>query len=625
MFIKKSSKTVNGKKYVNHLLVESVNTPKGPRHKVICSLGNLDPGPPEKWLGIAQNIEKALGGQLPIEADPIAEQVVGKIRSKQGIDATPVSADVNAKWLTVDTDEFSMSEAREAGPVHVGHQMWEKLQMADVLTEAGLSKRACLLTELMTINRLVEPSSELATVEWVRRTALPDILGEDVEVQSPTTLYKNMDQLHPQRTKIEAALAENERKLFNLDDTVLLYDLTSTYFEGQSEKNGKAAHGYSRDHRPDCKQVVVGLVVNGDGFPKAHEVFAGNRTDGTTVEEMLTALDQRIGRAQEETIEASGRVPTVVVDRGMASDENLAQIKARHYHYIVAARHNERDRFLPEFEEQCGWKDVIRKPSETNPYQVKSRLRVKRKQEGEETHVLCISEERIEKDKAIRNKQETRLRADLIKLEKRVREGRLKESNKVSEAIGRLKERYTRVSRYYKMTFDESSRVFLWAEDTERKARAMEFDGAYLLKTDRDDLTEEEIWKMYSLLTRIEAAFRDIKGPLSERPIFHQTEIRVETHIFICILAYHLLVAIEKMLRDAGVYTSWETIRKDLKTHQVVTASFPTKNGRELKIRKSTKPEAIHCAIYKILQITENVMKPRRTWHTPDVVPPPSV
>jgi len=272
---------VKGKKYVNHLLVESVSTPKGPRQKVICSLGNLDPGPQEKWARVAKNIEKALGGQLNIESDSVAEQVVDKIRSRQGSESSAVSEHQDSRWLTIDTEEFSMSEAREAGPVHVGHQMWEKLQISEVLKQAGLNEKTCLLTELMTVNRLVEPSSELATVEWVSRTALPDILGEEVAIESPTALYRNMDRLHPQRAKIEAALAEKERTLFNLDDTVLLYDLTSTYFEGQSLKIEKAMHGYSRDHRPDCKQVVIGLVVNGEGFPKAHEVFAGNRTDGT--------------------------------------------------------------------------------------------------------------------------------------------------------------------------------------------------------------------------------------------------------------------------------------------------------------------------------------------------------
>jgi hypothetical protein len=230
MFIKKSPKIVNGKKYVNHLLVESVNTPKGPRHKVICSLGNLDPGPPEKWLSISRNIENALGGQLSFEADPIAEKILEKIISKQEADSASSADEKESRWLTVNTEEFSMEKAREAGTVHVGHQMWEKLQITEILKAAGLSERACLLTEVMTINRLIEPSSELATVEWVGRTALPDILGKDILIETPFPLYRNMDLLHPEREKIELALAERERTLFSLDDQVILYDLTSTYF-----------------------------------------------------------------------------------------------------------------------------------------------------------------------------------------------------------------------------------------------------------------------------------------------------------------------------------------------------------------------------------------------------------
>lgn len=617
MFIKKSTKTVNGKKYTNHLLVESISTPKGPRHRVICSLGNLDPGPSDKWRKLARNIDSALAGQLSLDPDPIASKIVQKIQSKQTPDDMPASEDLDSRWQTVNTEEFETSEAREAGPVHVGHQIWEKLQITEVLKSAGLSEQACRLTEVMTINRLVEPSSELATVDWVKRTALPDILGESIAVQSPSTLYRNMDQLYPQRAKIEAALAAKERTLFSLNDTILLYDLTSTYFEGQCLKNEKAKHGYSRDHRPDCKQLVIGLAVNGDGFPKAHEVFAGNRADGTTVEEMLSALDRRIGYDQERTIAQTGSVPTITMDRGMASAENLAQIKARHYHYVVAARKNEQGDFMSEFEDLSGWEDVARQSSSTNPYQKKSRIRVKRGQPGEETHILCISDERIAKDKAIREKQEARLLVDLEKLERRVSSGHLKDARKVHESIGRLKERYSRVSRYYKMTFNETTGLFAWQEDIEKKARAMQLDGAYLLKTDRDDLTAEEVWKLYSLLTRVEAAFRDIKSPLGERPIFHQTGSRAETHIFICVLAYHLLVSIEKMLSDAGIHDSWETVRKDLSTHQVVTTTFPTKTGRTLNIRKSTKPEAIHSSIYKILHIPEQAIHAQRTWLAP--------
>jgi len=586
---------------------------------VICSLGNLDPGPAEKWVRVAKNIEKALGGQILLDADPVVNQIVERIQSKP--DSVSLAEEKDQQWLTVDTENFSLTDAREAGPVHVGHQMWEKLQITEILTAAGLSEKACLLTELMTINRLVEPSSELATVEWIRRTALPDILGDDACVLSPSTLYRNMDRLYPQRAKIEAALAERERTLFNLDETILLYDLTSTYFEGQSLKIEKAKHGYSRDHRPDCKQVVIGLVVNGDGFPKAHEVFAGNRNDGTTVEEMLTTLDGRVGRSHEEEIGRTGRVPTVIVDRGMASEENLNQIRQRHYHYVVATRQDERDKFLSEFEDTSGWESVVRKPSPTNPYQVKSRILVKRGHGEEETRVLCISEERIEKDRAIRNKQEARLLADLRKLEKRVESSQLKTASKIYEAMGRLKERYPRVSRYYKMTFNERTGVFSWQEDTEKKARAAQLDGSYLLKTDRADLTPEEIWKLYALLTRIEAAFRDLKGPLGERPIFHQTDQRVETHIFICVLAYHLLVSIEKMLLDGGVHVSWETVRKDLRTQQVVTTTFHTKRGSTLKVRKSTKAEPVHSSIYRLLKIPEQVMKPQRLWYAPGAAP----
>jgi transposase len=622
MFIRKCTKTVKGKKYVNHLLVESFNTAQGPRQRVICSLGNLDAGPAEKWVRLAKNIEKALGGQLGIENDVLTPEIVEKIRAKRMVDELPrENGGENDRWQTVDTENFSLVEAREAGTVHVGHQMWQKLRISEVLRAAGLEEKSCLLTEMMTINRLVEPSSELATIEWVSRTALPDILGEEVRVLSPSTLYRNMDRLHERREQIESGLAEIERNLFNLKDTVLLYDLTSTYFEGQAQKNDKARHGYSRDHRPDCKQVVVGLVVDDEGFPKAHEVFAGNRTDGTTLEEVLSAIDKRMGRIQEQVVEATGEVPLVVVDRGLASEENLAQIKARHYHYVIAARHDERDKMLDEFENSHGWKPVIRETSQTNPYQIKTTIRVKRGKPGEEIHVLCLSDERVEKDRAIRNKQETRLIADLQKLEKRVQTGRLKEGRKVHEAIGRLKERYPRVARYYKMTFDEVSGCFLWNEDTEKKQRAKQLDGSYLLKTDREELSDEEIWKLYSLLTRIESAFRDLKGPLSERPIFHQTEKRVETHIFICVLAYHLLVAIEKMFRDRGVYISWEAAKKDLRTHQVVTTKLPTKRGRFLEIRKATKPEAVHTAIYKLLQISEQVMAPKRTWTEPGVEP----
>jgi len=602
MFIKPTKKRVGDKTYVNHVLVESVATPKGPRHRVVCSLGSLAPAPAEEWLALAHKIEAALTGQQPLVGDARVDTLVAKVQAaRRGARQATRKADL----VAVHTDQVTTEDHREAGPVHVGHQLWQTLDLDAVLARAGLSARTRVLTEIMTLNRLVFPVSEHAMPDWVRRTALADLLGEDFEALVDESLYQNLDRLHPRRVAIERALAERERTLFTLDDRLFLYDLTSTYFEGLCLQNPQAKRGYSRDSRPDCKQVVVGLVLDRDGFPKAHEVFDGNRTDRTTVAEMLDALEGRVGRT---------RGATVVVDRGMAFDDNLQQITERGYHYLVASRQGERNEHLDDFEEAAGWQEVVREPSPTNPGQQQTRVMVKRKVVGDEVHVLCRSDGREAKDRAIREKHEQRLLGDLRKLQARVATGKLKDAAKVHEAIGRLKERYPRVARYYAIGYEASTASVTWAENVERKAMATRLDGGYLLKTDRTDLTDEEIWRTYILLTRVEAAFRAMKSPLCERPIFHRLEHRVQTHIFLCVLAYHLLVAIEKLFLDAGLHTSWATLREELTTHQVVTVVLPASNGDVLKIRRGSTPDPRHKAIYATLRIRSEVMKPVKTW-----------
>lgn len=602
MFIKPTKKKVGDKTYVNHVLVESVATPRGPRHRTVCSLGSLAPAPAEEWLALAHKLEVALTGQQPLVCDARVEALVAKVRAaRRGARHTTGTSDL----VLVHTDQVTTEEPREAGPVHVGHQWWQKLDLDAVLAEAGLSARTRVLTEIMTLNRLVCPLSEHAMPDWVRRTALADILGEDFDTLVDESLYQNLDRLHPQRAVIERALAERERTLFNLDARLFLYDLTSTYFEGQCLQNPQAQRGYSRDSRPDCKQVVVGLVLDRDGFPKAHEVFEGNRTDRTTVAEMLEALEERVGRTPGAT---------VVVDRGMAFADNLQQIQERGYHYLVASRPGERTEHLDEFEQEAGWQEIVRTPSPRNPGQQKTRVVVKRQVVGDEVHILCKSDGREAKDRAIREKHEQRLLADLRKLQARVARGKLKDPTKIHEALGRLKERYPRVARYYALGYDAATASVTWAEQAEKKAVAQRLDGGYLLKTDRQDLTGEELWRTYILLTRVEAAFRTMKSPLCERPIFHRLEHRVQTHIFLCVLAYHLLVAIEKLFLDAGIHTSWATLREELSTHQVVTVVLPASNGDVLKIRKGSTPEPRHKEIYATLRIPSEVMRPVKTW-----------
>jgi transposase len=602
VFIKQTRKKLKGKTYSNYLLVESVATPRGPRHRVVCSLGSLAPAPREHWLRLAHNLQDSLSGQGSLLAKSAREQAVAA-----KLAAAPHGAKATRRAVEFDTEALEVEQARQAGAVHVGHQIWERLGLEEILAKAGLSHKTRLLTELMVLNRLIEPSSELAMSEWVRRSALCDILKTDFSALNEDRLYRNMEELYPKRAQIEAGLCRREKSLFSLKENILLYDLTSTYFEGLCLANPKAQRGYSRDSRPDCKQVLIGLVLDAEGFPKAHEVFAGNRPDTTTVDEMLGVIEQRMANKAQAT---------VVVDRGMASAENLAAIRARGHHWLVAGHQSERADYLEQFEEEEGWQEIVREASSRNPGQKKVRVLVKPAAgaDGAQTLALCWSEGRTLKDRAIRERAQARFLADIEKLQARIASGRLRQEAKIHEAIGRLKERYSRVARYYQIHYEPATGLLSWREDLARKQKAQALDGSYLLKTSRSDLDAEEIWRTYILLTRVESAFRTMKTPLCERPIFHHLERRVETHIFLCVLAYHLLVCIERAFLDRGIHTSWETLREQLSTHQVVTVRLPTSDGRVLTIRRDTRPEEIHQHIYQTLRIPERILLPVKHW-----------
>jgi transposase len=613
MYIRRSTRTYKGKTYTTYVLVESVLTPKGPRQRTVCSLGDLKPRPHKEWLALARKLENALAGQADLlqPADPALNRFAEKARSRKPApalgesDGTPSPSGHQGEYIAVDPHRVTTEHHREAGPVHVGYQFWNRLGLGDILSEVGIASGTCQLACAMILNRLIEPASEHATPAWIRRTALADILGTNFDALAADALYRVLDRLHPHRAAIEAALVERERSLFNLDRTIYLYDLTSTYFEGEAADNAKAKRGYSRDHRPDCKQVVVGLVVNRDGFPIAHEVFAGNAQDRTTLATMLDLLKGRVGLSEGST---------VVVDRGMAYDENIAEIKARKLHYLVASRQPERTRWLADFADPTGFTEVLRQPSPHNPAQHKTRVEVKIQRAADTTYVLCRSAQRSDKDRAIRTKQESRLLADLDKLGQRVSAGRLKRPEKIAEAIGRLKERYPRVARYYELAVDPDTTQFSATRKEDERAAAAQLDGCYLIKTDRSDLSAEDFWRVYALLTRAEDAFRDMKTPLAERPIYHQTERRVESHIFLCVLAFHLLVAIEKTLLDRGRHTSWASVRGTLKTHQICTIVLPTRGGHTLRIRKASTPEKEIAELYALLGISDRVIKPVSSW-----------
>jgi hypothetical protein len=274
----------------------------------------------------------------------------------------------------------------------------------------------------------------------------------------------------------------------------------------------------------------------------------------------------------------------------------------------------ERNEWLEELEKEDGWEEVIRIPSPRNPFQKKTKVEIKRERKGDEVFILCRSEGRQQKDRAIREKQEARFLNDLQRLKQRVEKGHLQRADKVHQAIGRLKERYPRVARYYAIEHDADGKAVSWREDSDKKAIAKKLEAGYVLKTDRQDLTADEIWRSCILLTRVEDAFWDMKGPLMERPIFHYLKHRIQTHIFLCVLAYHLLAVIELYFPDQEIHTFWTTLRDELSTHQVVNVALPTESGGMLRIRKGTTPEATHRLFYKTLRVPTEVMVPVKTW-----------
>ena len=613
MYIRKTIRRYKDKIYVNFLLVESLLTEKGPRQKVICSLGDLSPRPPEQWLALARKLQDALTGQLSLpglaDEDPELQQLVHDL---PGLTAVPRDAPTSTPSLTspgdlvsVHIDRVTYETPRPAGHIHVGLEFWKRLGLDDLLKSLGFSPWLVSLTCAMTLNRLIHPAAEYAMPDWIRSTAMADILSVDFSRLPDDPLYRNLDRLHPHRAAIESALAEREQSLFNLGNTILLYDLTSTYFEGKAALIPKAKRGYSRDHRPDCKQLVVGLVIGREGFPRAHEIFEGNTQDRKTLTTMLDSLEKRVGLPEGSTI---------VVDRGMAFAENIAELRRRKLHYVVAAGQKERDRLLAAFETVDGFEEVIRRPSPRNPGQKKSSVRVKAHPSDNELLILCISHERVEKDRAIRAKQEGRFLKDLASVQARIQNGRLKNEIKIGEAIGRLKERYPRVARYHSLTFDAKTRQLKNEPDEEKRQVAASLDGSYLLRTDREDLSAEEGWRIYASLTRAENAFRCMKSPLCERPIFHHLEHRVESHIFLCVLAYHLLVAIETTLLRQEIHTSWATVRDLLATHEIATIVLPTDQNGVLRIRRSATPEPDHRVLYEALGVPTEIIRPVKTW-----------
>jgi len=640
-------------------LVENIRTDKGPRQRVVVSLGTYFKFPKSIRKDVARIVKDRLLGQLPLfpydskfiaYADRIVKkiQTEGKWNSAREQVCKFVRKTENNRTAEVFIDEVSHGYSRELGTVLIGHNFWERLNFPNILKECGFNERQIKTAQISVLNRLIAQDSEYSIISWLQTVAVDELLGIDTSQMKDDRFYRISDKLLKNQEEIEESLYQREKDLFSLEDSVFLYDLTNTYFEGVCAGNPKAEYCKNqKEKRSDCPQVVAALVLDGDGFIRRHRMFPGKMSDAKSLKEIISAIEEEF---QES------RMPTIIFDRGMVSDENMNILKKyNNLKFIVMCRSGEEALLVNEFENE-NFSRIEKRDS-------KPEVKVFLKETDDTVYLLCKSDGRKAKEKAMRTNREKKFEAMLSSLKEQIGKGKSNIPSVIEQRIGRIKERYGSVSKYYqteynhwkfsytlpddiniskrlgsslkalnnkakenKITFPaikkklsefkkkypsdyllinihlKETQLNWWTIDEQQEKERL-MDGNYLLKTNRKDLTADEIWKMYVMLTRIENAFRDLKSYLGLRPNYHQIEKRVDGHIFISILAYHLLHSIEFTLRQAADYSRWVTIKRLVSTHNYSTIQLPTTNGTVINVRKAGMPEGIQMEIYRKLGV----------------------
>jgi transposase len=572
MFLRPNRRSKDGKDHTYWSLVETVRTPDGPRQRTLCYLGELNSSAQARWLktievfneqGEAQQLKLFPSEVEPPLDDPqVARVLLNKVR---------------------------LERTRQFGSCWLGLELWKRLGL-DRFFEHTVDEHEAevpwsRVAAVLAINRLCAPGSELAIEErWYPSTALDDLLGIEEGKINDTRLYRCLDRILPHKTKLERHLKQRYGELFGAEFDVLLYDLTSTYVEGAAEKNPMMRRGYSRDHRPDCEQMVIALIVNSEGFPFSYETFDGNRADVSTMETILRMVERKYGRARR----------IWVFDRGIVSEENLAAIRKRGGQYLVGTPRSQ----MKQFEEELLKDDWTR---------VRPEVEVKKVviPQGEETFILCRTSGRKEKEKAIRHRFSARMEEALKRLAKTIETGRLKDRNKMERRLGRIQASHPQVNDLYEVALrDTPEGIRLhWAIKEDRKIWRGLREGAYMLRTNLEAGTAEELWSRYMQLTEAEASFRALKSELSIRPLFHQKEPRVKAHVMVAFLGYALWVTLKHLLKRrpgilpqpsaSGVHNAQPLSAMKalalLSTLQSADIVLPTTDGREIRLRRITE------------------------------------
>ena len=600
MFLKRCSRRKCGKDHVYWQLVESYRTPRGSRHRVVAYLGELSRSERRGWARLARTLDG--------KAASAARQL--------SLFEPPPDDDPVPKTIKVRVNDVRVEGTRDFGDVFLALALWRMLGLDQVfekeLPEGREEVPWHLMVCLLAIARFVEPSSELHVEDtWYRRTALSDMLGVRVDQVTDTRLYRTLDRALGLKPRIEAHLKERIGELFNPDLDILLYDVTSTYFEGEAKRNPQAKRGYSRDHRPDCKQVCIGLVVTTEGFPLGYEVFAGNRSDVTTLEEIVKAMEAKYGKARR----------VWVLDRGIVSEGNLEFLRERGGRYLVGTPRRQLRKFEKALLDR-DWSEVqpgIEVKLVALPEGPEGRDPQRLGRRGEETFVLCRSADRREKEKAMHERFVSRIEKGLAGIEKDlVRAKRRRDESRIERRIGKLLGRNSRAAGAFTIELLEDkdragglrlswSRVKEWAD------WAAMSEGCYLLRTNLTDRTPEELWRTYIQLTDVEEAFRAEKTELKIRPIWHQLEHRVQAHILFSFLAYAMWKTLQTWMERSGLGRGARTVIEEFARVKAADVILPTSAGREVSLTCVTRPDAAQRAIIDRLglELPERLGRPR--------------
>jgi transposase len=603
MFIRKTHirNRVTQKSYWNFQLVESIRTERGPRQRILLNLGvDLDLNDLER-KELANRIEEILTGTLSLlPASEKIEKYAQKFSSQ--ILEISFSADANEKiqestdFETIDLQTIEQQDPRTVGGESLLLQIANQLDLPKKLKHLGLSDKETALALGSVIGRAVFPASERATHTWLcQRSGLGELLDFDFESTHLDQLYRVSDILLKHKDELEKHLERIEKKVYGFQSTMMLYDLTNTYIEGRAKDNPKARHGRSKEKRSDCPLVTLGMVINEHGFATRSSFLPGNISEPTTLQQAIEALG-----GLNDLIK-----PIIVMDAGIASDENLCWLRKNKYPYIVSARQN-----APSME-------LAEKLASVEATSAEVKVALIKNEGTEEQWLYCESESKRAVASAMKSRFRQHLEDDLKKLNEGLQKplGR-KQYPKVLERIGRLKEKHKGISGCYEITAHPSedgqkATAVTWTIKEEKMEEKL--TGHYFLRTTVKETDSIKLWHLYGNLGTIEDAFRFMKSSLGMRPVYHQKDRRVDAHLWITILAYHLIQGCMHSLRKEGCMDSWETIRNNLSTRLRVTMQAKTKEGKTLYHRSTTKVEAHQSKIYKILGVSPQILKAKKT------------